>query len=335
MYYNRAHIKNQNKNKYYLVKSNAMNRGFTLIEIVIVLVILGILTSITGAKYFDLTDDARRRVALASVAEAQSRINSKFGALLLNGMACPMARGQVFDLSSISDESTSKGARFGEVYLRPTILTGQNSTPMFDYELGPLGVDIILPTCDSDMNESFAPAFQQAMKTFFNLKGTENGVKIPYSVAYTLSSGAIESSGVTGQQYRDNGFYDELASTLGFNVNECEIGIYSNGSNKYTMYVVNGKFDNANALQALQQMAIGEVTTQNNFKYGTPTKTTNNVYSGQVYAMRYEFTKSSDGNLVLDMDNSLKLEKIYAWINTSTKGDKWLKFNSEKDLITP
>lgn len=67
--------------------------GFTLIEIVMVLVLLGILTAVAVPKYFDLQKDAARNVAYTLAAEYQSRLNAYFAKELLAGNSCTAARG--------------------------------------------------------------------------------------------------------------------------------------------------------------------------------------------------------------------------------------------------
>lgn len=61
--------------------------GFTLIEIIAVLVILSILAVVAVPKYFDLQTEAQAKAMKAAMAEAIGRVNGHFAEQLLSNVA--------------------------------------------------------------------------------------------------------------------------------------------------------------------------------------------------------------------------------------------------------
>ncbi len=67
----------------------ANDKGFTLIEIIAVLVIMSILAAVAIPRFFDLQGRAREKAIYTAVSELKNRVNQHFASQLLNGRALP------------------------------------------------------------------------------------------------------------------------------------------------------------------------------------------------------------------------------------------------------
>lgn len=66
------------------LKRSRNQRGFTLVELIAVIVILGVIGAVAAPKFIGLKAEAENKAALQAVAEGKSRLTSQYAIKLMN-----------------------------------------------------------------------------------------------------------------------------------------------------------------------------------------------------------------------------------------------------------
>lgn len=145
-------------------QSLAEPKGFTLIEITMVLVLLGILAAVAVPKFFDLQEEAEQKAVLASAAEVQARLDATFGTKVLEGLSCADARTYAADIAHLADDGVTSFGEFSfkaEGDIRDGALSLKYSRGDEEWK-DVAGFSLVMPKCLGDSTIGYSAVGREA-----------------------------------------------------------------------------------------------------------------------------------------------------------------------------
>ena len=99
------------------------NEGFTMVEILAVLLLIGILAAVATPKYLSLVKSARTKAAVSGIAEAKSALSTAYAKLYLDTGSAPA----ILDVAKTGFQDSSftspKDVTFGDIVVNATVGT--------------------------------------------------------------------------------------------------------------------------------------------------------------------------------------------------------------------